>query len=360
MDILKINKKFQLQKIEREDIEWHDATAWPQFLFGIYYDNKAERYFRMPQEIAKKVNEGVTNGCKKTAGGRLRFKTNSSFVAIQCLIDDEPGLYHMPLTGSHGFGLYRKGAYFGTMSPKISDVQNAIDGEIAFQSLQELYIDAVEEIELYFPLYNGVKKLYIGLEKGCVIESVNDFAYQKPVVFYGSSITQGACASHPGNDYQSHLSRWLNFDFINLGFSGAAQGEQEMSDYIATLKASVFVIDYDHNAPSVAYLEKTYYPFYKTIRSAHPDTPILFMSKPDFDRGGSVARRTVIYNAYKRAKKEGDKHVWFVDGKNAFGKLDRSACTVDTVHPNDLGFYRIAKNIRPVLQKALNSQNKEG
>ena len=152
MDIIKIDKKFQLQNIDRENIEWHDATARSQFLFGIYYDDSAKRYLRMPQDIADKVNEGVANGCKRTAGGRLTFKTNSSFIAMKCVIDDEPMLYHMPLSGSHGFGLYRKGAYFGTMSPKISDVKNAVDGEIAFQCLQDLYIDAVEEIELYFPL----------------------------------------------------------------------------------------------------------------------------------------------------------------------------------------------------------------
>lgn len=128
-----------------------------------------------------------------------------------------------------------------------------------------------------------------------------------------------------------------------------------MRNYLATLDSSVFVLDYDHNAPTLEHLQETYYPLYETIRSAHPKTPIVIISRPNFyhDPSVSATRRDYIKSVYKRAKKTGDKKVWFIDGATLFGKKDYDLCTVDLCHPNDLGMYRIAKTIAPVLKKAL-------
>ena len=358
MDIAKIDKNFELPKAEREDIEWFDVQAMHNMVFGVFYDEKAGRYNRVPQEIADTVNEGVAYLCKHTAGGRLRFRTNSTYIALKGLLDNIPFMFHMPATGSHGFSIYCNNFFSG---PFISNPEwhqgNMKSGEnnIAFASGKELTLEGIKEIEIYFPLYNGVKLLYVGIQKGCTIEQARDYKYKKPVVYYGNSVTQGGCASHPGNDYQGHLSRWLDCDYINLGFSGNGKGEPEIAEYLASLSASVFVLDYDFNAPSVEHLQKTHYPLYKTIRDKNPDTPIIFISRPVKLRD-YVERRAVIYDTYQKAKKDGDKNVWFIDGITLFGDKDADACTVDCVHPNDLGFYRMAEGIRPVLEEALKTQ----
>lgn len=354
MEISQIDKNFELPKLDRDDVRWLDVREYSNFLFGVYYDERDGRYRRMPQEVANGVNAGVLYGSTHTAGGRLRFITNSPFIALKGVIDNTPSMYHMPSTGSHGFGLYAQNAYCGALAPIISNQDNIHGDEKAFNAIRNLPTQCLEEIEIYFPLYNGVKQLFIGVKEGSSIQTAKPYPYQKPVVFYGSSITQGGCASHTGNDYQGHLSRWLHFDYINLGFSGSAKGEQSMAEYIATLDSSVIVIDYDHNAPNVESLQETHYPFYATIRKAQPNTPILLLSRPDFyDTEGCRNRRATVYDTYKRAKKQGDKKIWFIDGETMFGKSDRDACTVDGCHPNDLGFYKMAETIRPVLKKVL-------
>jgi hypothetical protein len=214
--------------------------------------------------------------------------------------------------------------------------------------------DGFRECEIAFPLYGGVRKLLIGVNKGCTVKKAKPYTYQKPVLFYGSSITQGGCASHPGADHVAKVCRWLDTDYINLGFSGSARAEETMQNYLASLDPSVFVLDYDHNAPNPEHLVATHYPLYEKIRNAHKNTPIIFITRPDFEMDASGAdRRAVIYETYCKAKANGDKLVWFIDGETMFGTQDRTDCTVDTCHPNDLGFYRMASTIYPVLKVAL-------
>ena len=358
MDITQIDENFKLATINEPDIEWFNANDPIFCLEGIFYDFEREEYRRLPKDIAENVSEGVDYLASYTAGGRLRFISNSPYVAIKCI---EPNTaqpsYHMPMTCSHGFTLYSGEKYCGPLSPTITTFNNPINNQLAFEGIRRLNRDCLEDYCLYFPLYSGVKQLYIGLKKGSVIQKPKPYTYPKPVVFYGSSITEGGCASKTGNDYEAHLSRWLNFDYINLGFSGSAKGEPKMNEYLASLDASVFVIDYDHNAPTMQHLEQTHYNVYQTIRAAHKKTPIILISAPvanDDNLGfNAPKRRDIIKSTYLKAKKSGDKNVYFINGKTLFGKKDREACTVDGCHPNDLGFYRMAENIYPVLKKAL-------
>ena len=131
-------------------------------------------------------------------------------------------------------------------------------------------------------------------------------------------------------------------------------GEKAMAEHLASLDASAFVLDYDYNAPNAEHLQATHYPLYERIRSTHKDTPILFISKPDFEYDGqSAKRRAVIIETYEKAKANGDKNVAFIDGETLFGTFGRDGCTVDTCHPNDLGFYRMAETVYPVLKALL-------
>lgn len=354
MDITQVDKNFEIKPINEPDVEWFEIPQAPFSLHGVSYDEKEGIFRRMPQEIAENVSKGVAWGARCSAGGRVQFMTNSPYVAIKFVERAMPAMWNMPWIGSCGFSIYSGGEFSGVIACRPSGF-TVVDDKYAFEGIHYLPTLCLEEITIHMPLYNYVYKMYIGLKKGSVVQEPKPYAYEKPVVFYGSSITQGGCASHPGNDYQSFLSRWLGFDFINLGFSGNAKGEEAMCDYLASLDCSVFVLDYDHNAPNVEHLKNTHFNLYETVRKANPKTPIVLISAPDFDRDKNdrAKRRSVIYQTYKQAKKQGDKLVWFIDGEKLFEKIERTACTVDGSHPNDLGFYRMAKIIAPVLKKAL-------
>ncbi len=213
-----------------------------------------------------------------------------------------------------------------------------------------------ETVTINLPRNDHLLSMEIGIDEDAAIKEAPNYTIEAPILFYGSSITEGGCAARVGNAYTSLVCRWLDADYRNYGFSGSARGEQEFAKYITEHeKASAFVYDYDHNAPDVAHLRATHEPFFKTVREKFPDLPILMMSKPDTDSDieDSKRRRDVIYQTYQNAVAEGDKRVWFLDGGTFFGKESRSECTVDGTHPNELGFMKMAEAVYPMLKEML-------
>lgn len=341
------------EEITEENIVWLDAKTVPFSLHGIFYDDSMQCFLRMSASVAETVSKGVADLNHCTAGGRIRFVTDSDFIGIKAVQKNRPGMRHMPRTGQSGFDLYRKKEgdlrpfYYTTFKPAVT----CIDGFSA-----SLQTDGVlAEYTLNFPLYDKVSEVYIALRKGCRIEAPRPYQHPKPVLFYGSSITQGGCATRPGNSYQGMLSVLLDTDYINLGFSGNAKGEPAMAEYIAKQEMSVFVCDYDHNAPNAEYLEQTHLPFYRIVRAAQPNLPIVFVSAPDVGKEHQYApRRAVVRKTYETAIAEGDRNVYYIDGSTFYHAIDLWDCTtVDGIHPTDLGFYLMAKGMEKVLKSLL-------
>ena len=349
MKIADIDKNFKVEtEIERENLQFYDAKEEPFRIYGLL--RETGRYCRMPMEIAEQVSQGVEVLSTNTAGGRVRFRTNSPYVAISVQMDGIGKMPHFPLTGSAGFDLYvdeGKGSrYYSTFTPPF-DIENGYEG------VKDLPGVCMRDVTIHFPLYSNVKELYIGLDSRAIVEKAPDYKYEKPVVYYGSSITQGGCASRPGNSYQSIISRRMNINHVNLGFSGSGKAEPVMREYLAGLEMSAFVCDYDHNAPDVDHLKRTHLPLYRAIREKQPELPIIFISAPDVLLHPEVyeVRREIIRATYETAVAEGDANVYFIDGGELFAGEDWDLCTVDGCHPNDLGFYRMAMRIEKEIQK---------
>jgi hypothetical protein len=197
----------------------------------------------------------------------------------------------------------------------------------------------------------------VGIEKTATLQAPAAHKVDKPVLFYGSSITQGGCASRPGNNYTSMLCRAVDAEQINMGFSGSARGEDSMAEAIASLDLAVFVYDYDHNAPSDEHLTATHERFFKIIRAKNPELPVIMMNRCDYyDNVTCRNRRDIVRKTYENAIASGDKKVWFIDGESLFEGDLRDACTVDACHPNDLGFFRMYAKVLPVLKDALKNR----
>ena len=356
MDIAKIDENFKTVRIKEQDVVWKNALEQPFSLHGIYCDKQEKCYRRIPHDVAKSVSAGVEILSTNTAGGRLRFKTDSPYIAIRSEIANCKPTANLGLTGMTAFSIYANNAFQAFTGPEHDEAVAVKDAWYYTDGIFHFREQGMRCVDVYFPSYNNVKSLYIGLKYGAKIERADKYPNDKPVVFYGSSITQGGCASHSGNDYASMLSRWLNFDYINLGFSGTARAEREIAEYIASLDMSVFVYDYDYNAPYTEHFEHlraTHATMYDIIRKKHPDLPIIMLSKPNFayNREASAKRRAIIYDTYCRAKARGEK-VAFIDGETLFGD-DWELCPVDATHPNDFGFYKMAKAVEPILRKML-------
>ena len=348
--------------VTEPDLVWFNIEDAPFVIHGVKFEECEGLYTRMPKEAAERVSPGVTSVRKLTTGGRVRFRTDSKYIAIKAVMKNITPMSHMPKTGQTGFDLYRKvegyeggrEMYYKSFIPP----QDITEGYSSGKPTDGKYCDYT----INFPLYDKVVALYIGLKKDARLSAPTPYTFEKPIVFYGHSATQGAVASRPGNSYPAMIARMLDADIINLGFSGKAKGEFPMAEHIATLPMTAFVFDYDHNTPSEQNLIDTHWPFYKKVREAHPDIPIIFMTGSNVGLLGNVnyagrgflyTRREIIRDNYKRAVAEGDQNVYFVDGECLFEGEMWDTCTVDGAHPNDLGFFRIAQVIGGVLKEAL-------
>lgn len=348
-----IDKNFKIETdLGKSDIEFYSVMKQPFAVYGVNYENG--KFRRLPELVANNINEGVSYLHSNTSGGRVRFKTNSSYVAISAKMCNIGKMDHFPITGSGGFDMYvRKDGidkYCSTFRPSF-DYTNGYDSLFDFKSAE------LREITINFPLYSDVCALYIGLERGAIVEAPTPYINKKPVVYYGHSITQGGCASRPGNSYPSILSRRFNMDFVNLGFSGSARGEDAIAEYIAGLDMDIFVYDYDHNAPSADHLENTHEKMFKKIREAHPSLPVIMMTSMSMERcfDNRNRRRDIIYRTYKNAVDGGDENVYFWDGGKEFLPYEEYG-TVEGCHPNDHGFVGIAKTLEPIFEKILDKR----
>ena len=341
-----IDKNFIVKtNIGKEDICFRDVEDGIFHIYGIFKEKGLFR--RLPECVAKSVSNGVYGLHTNTAGGRVRFVTDSSYVAIKTVYTPcrKP---HFALTGSSGFDMYFESTdgsrYAGTFIPPV-DVADGYESMIEFAGRQERIIT------INFPLYSDVEKLYVGLQEDASLKEAPEYRIKKPIVYYGSSITQGACASKPGSCYQSILSREFDCDYVNLGFAGGARGEETIANYIKKLDMSAFVLDYDHNAPTAEKLENTHCRFFDIIRSENPTLPIVVMPRPRFyHRGEDEKRFEIVRATYQKAKEKGDENVYFISNKELM-ELARDNGSVDNTHPTDSGFLSMAQAIGKVFEK---------
>jgi lysophospholipase L1-like esterase len=319
-----------------------------------WYGENGGELFRLPAKLKDTYRQPVWELAQSPSGGRIRFRTNTSILAIRLEYPEPPSMKNMHAFGQTGVDLYADGVYRGTATAD-RDAKPGKTSEYTYFKDQPR-ID--REITLYLPLYMPVKVLGIGLDAGAHVQPAKPFAVSEPVVFYGTSITQGGCASRPGMSYQAILGRMLNLDFVNLGFSGNGMGEPELARAVASINASCFVLDFAQNNPTVDSLTQVYAPFLEIIRSTHPETPVLLIT-PIYAAHESWSRdarledmRELIRQIAAKRIAAGDRHLEIIEGTDLLGP-SRGDGLVDGTHPNDLGFQWMAEGLAGRVAKVL-------
>lgn len=328
-------------------VRLHDITKKPFQLYGNCTEAKSI-FSRMPEDIAQAVSNGVLDRAVRCAGVRLRFKTNSNRIGIRVKFSKAIQFPAQSAISTKGFDVYVDGEYECSLFS--SDLFSN-----SFEQLVDLQSVGVKDIIIYFPYNAVIEEIFIALDKNADVSEGNVYEIKTPIVFYGSSITHGFCVSRPGNTFTAMLSRMLNANYINLGFSGVCRGEVSMAEYLASINKSVFICGYDHNEQCLADLEERHLPFYKKFREVDVDSPILFVSSPNKVCKGELMypRMKVVEATYNYAIKNGDKNVYFLDGQTLYPDDVRFDCSADAIHPNDLGSYMIANRLYDCLRKIL-------
>ncbi len=354
MRIEDIDPNFKFDTVKEEDIEWISALDERFSLYGVYYDEEETSFVRMPNAVAQGVSENVERLAKRASGGRLRFITDSPYIAIRS-VNANTGLgTYFTMISYYGYSIFQESGYMAMLSPTFDILKNGGE-DIAYEGIK-YFGTTKRQYTICFPPYGQVRALFIGIKKGSVLKKPKPYKNENaPVVFYGSSITMGGCTTRPGCEYTAMCCRDLKLHYLNFGFSGNCKGELVLADYFASLPMSVFVYDYDHNAPNADFLADTHERFFLRLRELRPDLPVIMITRPTRTHQWQQ-RREVILNTYERALARGDENVYFIDGSTFFPKALRPYTTVDEVHPNDLGFALMAKKVKGVLRRILSKK----
>ena len=338
-----------------QSTEWEWAQAHDLTFEGQGWANVDSPFDRLPKTAKGVVRDPVWSLSRDSSGMAVRFVTDSTAIACRWSLSKSTlALPHMPATGVSGVDLYvrdTEGVWRWLACP-LPNNQNMTSTLISHLP------EGTREYLLYLPLYNGVQSLEVGVAAGSELKLgfTRAKAKSQPIVFYGTSITHGACASRPGMTHPAILGRRLERPIINLGFSGNGTMDLEMADLMSELDAAVYVIDClpNMNAPGIS---ERVVPFVKRLRELRALTPILLVEDRSFanaflqpkKQARHAASRAALRTGFDSLIKNGTKKLYYLEGADLIGNED----TVDASHPTDLGFVRQAGVFEGMLKEML-------
>ncbi|MFD0672678.1 SGNH/GDSL hydrolase family protein [Cohnella sp. GCM10027633] len=340
------------------DLQWLSALEAPLRVTGLPWLERDGVYRRLPLQPSHPIRPEVDRLANYTTGVQVRFRTDSPNLYVRVKLAAPYSMYQMTATGQCGVDCYI-GAIGDQRYINTSrfDFTRAEYESVLFDSLPR----EMRDITLNLPLYQGVKELHVGIDPSSEIAAFPGFPVGQKVLLYGTSITHGACATRPGMAYPNILSRMFPLEFVNLGFSGNAQGEPELAHLLSQIEEpGLLILDYEANTPSTERLRESLPEFIRIYREQHPEVPILVVSQIRLAReafdGEQASRReerkVIQREEVERRRAAGDRNVRFFDGALLLGD-DPQDCTTDGIHPSDLGYDRIAKTLRPVIAELL-------
>ncbi len=303
---------------------------------------KENRYDRLPISYKEIVRKPVWELSKASAGMSIKFLSNSTSISVKWTVQNNFKMNHMAETGIKGIDLYfnnkGKWQYLNTARPAGIDNESLLINNMTSE---------MREFKMFLPLYDGLVNIEVGIDSNSVIKKSLKNNY-KPIIFYGTSITQGGCASRPGMAHTNIISRKLNIDCINFGFSGNGRMEQAIAKLISELNPAFYVIECLPNMKDAEQIANRTIPLVKTIREKHPETAIIFVenfiyepSILDKEMDENINQlNTALKTEYTKMIEDGFDHIYYIESKNATG--DDHEGTVDGVHFTDLGFIRYA------------------
>ena len=323
----------------------------PIKVFGVPNFYKTKKTERLPDELDEMlINKGLGKRCP---GGRVCFRTDAPSFTVKVTLATNRTDAGMSIYAAQSLAVLigdRKDPYFAGLGSPMNYDTLVFEKTVKKHSSEQ----KMDDVTIFFPRNEGVLDIEIEVDDRYTVEAPTPYLDIKPIVYYGSSITEGGCSALSINAYNAIISNHLNLDYFNLGFSGSARAELPLADYIAdNFDMSIFVYDYDHNAPDVDFLKATHEPFFLRLREKCPTLPVIMMSRPLAVYPKNDARRATIKATYDNAVARGDKNVYFIDGESYFLGEDAYRCLIDTIHPNDYGFTLMARRIEPVIKNIL-------
>jgi len=342
--------------VDTNGVKWIDGRFLP--IEGRAFDDTEFYYDRLPAHVTTNVNEGVRNLKHHTSGMLFRFRTDSKTLVLKWIVRDPCAhMPHMTDIGASGLDVYRRDGSGGWsfVSSSMGYSKTGRSGERA----KRIGWRPGSECIINLPLYNGIREFALGIDPDAKIEPARPHAVAKPVVFYGTSITHGGCATRPGLGFVNRVGRDLDVPVVNLGFSGSGRMEFEMSEHLAHIDASCYVLDclWDMSSVSNSYgrvdarVENNYEPFIRNLRAKRPGVPIVMACQCDVWCGDPGRKDLYVKTLYDKLVAEGLENLVYLP-KDEMYSGDTEG-TVDGCHPNDLGMKSMSVAYGKAVRKSL-------
>ncbi len=341
-------------------IRWYTPHQKPFSLCGFPFYEENKNFYRLPhfiEPLLAQERPQLLELMRHTAGGALRFCTDSREIRVRVQLEAPAYMSHMTTAGQCGYDCYlrqpgQKDWLFAGVTKYPIQAQ-AYDCCVFSQPKKQTW-----EVLLYFPLYIGVEKIEIGLCEGASLGKGSDFSRKGAVGFYGTSVTQGGCASRPGMSYPAILGRLLDCEVYNWGFSGNGMANAFLGPIFTSLaELRLLAVDIEDNAGPANLLEQNLPAFLDAVRTTAPQLPVLVISgtsQPRENWDMTFRQKKSQWCEFQRIEvlgrqERGDNHIYFFDGH----LLPMDDATVDGVHLTDLGFSRTADALFPILQQIM-------
>lgn len=345
---------FAQNSAQGDKIRFVSAEEFP--LYGKVSEDSEKRYERLPESMKEGIRPALWHLSRNSAGLFIRFRSNSTSIHAKWTAATNMSMNHMTDTGTKGLDLYcltdGKWRHVCSARPKGKENNSRIIGNMDPE---------YREYMLYLSLYDGVENLEIGIDDNATITlpEISLPHRDKVVVMYGTSILQGGCVTRPGMSHTNIISRALNREVINLGFSGNALLDLEIAHYMSQVSdPGVFVLDYVPNA-SAEMIDNQGESFFRILRDAHPDIPVIFIEDPIFPT--SVFDKRMLNEVqtkndaqkrlYKKLRKAGERKLYYISADGLIG--DDGEATVDGIHFTDLGATRYVEKVLPVIKRVM-------
>ena len=356
--LLSVSAAYAVERKGDDNVVFHDASEFN--IYGKATQATLSLYDRLPASYENTTRKELWRLGRNTAGLYVRFRTDSPVISARWESRFGNVMNHMAPTGIRGIDLYvledGKWYFAGVGRPE----KNSLVTEAVLAKDMER---REREYMLYLSLYDGIESLEIGVDKSSSISKphVDSPRSGRPVVMYGTSILQGGCVSRPGMAHTSLIERALDIEVVNLGFSGNALLDMDIAQLMASVEnPSVYVLDYVPNS-SADRINASGEKFFRVLRGAHPDVPVVFVEDPYFPsiwrdktmRDEVMSKNNAQRALYEKLRAMGEKKIYYVDGDKLLDEARDG--TVDGIHFTDLGVAYYTEALLPVLKKALKS-----
>lgn len=355
-------------KADEAEEPWQYVNAQDLRIINKAFDNTERTYSRLPANLKDSIAEGrdLWDRQQCSTGIGVRFATDSKRIGVKYELLWDTHMIHMADTGLKGTDLYifEGDSVWRHVNTNRPYVKKDDEGNKT-KWVESTYVSNLDgkmhEYMVYMPLYDGIEELYIKVDSGAVINTGSPELIdpRRRIVAYGTSILQGGCASRTGMAATNIMSRELNAEIMNLGFSG----EGKMDSYVAYALAEIpdvdlYLIDPVPNCTEMM-CDTLTYGFVNTLRTLRPDVPIVMLEGPlypyyryDQSMGSYLpAKNAAFHRNYERLKAENPVNLYYVTSEGLDGVEDDG--TVDGIHLTDLGFRHYADKMTPILREIL-------